>query len=55
MHQNAVYFAIQRALERLHLDVVGAPEGISKIKMMVRDIVAEIAEARILYVRANED
>jgi hypothetical protein len=55
MHQNAVYFAIQRALERLHLDVAGTPEGISKIKLMVRDIMAEIAEARIRHVSANED
>ena len=55
MHQTAVFSANQGALERLHPDLASTQEGISKIKMMVREIIAEIAEARIRYVSANDD
>jgi hypothetical protein len=45
----------RRALERLHPDLARTQEGISKIKMTAREIMAEIAEARIRYVSASED
>ena len=53
MHENEVYYAIQRALRRMYPELEKTEDGQKKLHDMIMEIMTEIKEAGIRYANAR--